>query len=139
MKGNLIAAGGVLATAVALIGMSGPAGATPGPGYDNGYDHGYNTYDDSNKWDDDKTKDCGLTASDDSLTLRIYSNGVSATRRDADACEVDKTKTHENDHDAWLGHDYGRSHDYGQSRGYWPGNAYWPGQAYWPGSWGNRY
>ncbi|NUR93146.1 MAG: hypothetical protein HOY71_54500 [Nonomuraea sp.] len=98
MKGNLIVAGGF--AVAALIGMAGVASA----------DDRHDRY--------DRTEKCGLSTADHSTALRITPWGVSAGRRNADACE-DRAK-------------YVRPHD-DHEHGYWPGHSYWPGRS-WSGN-----
>jgi hypothetical protein len=101
MKGNLIAAGSVLAAAAFLTGMAGPATASSYPAW-------------GAEDDDDE---CKISAADDSTTLRISPWGVTASHRDADACE-DKDEKNPHHH------------------GYWPGHSYTPGwDSDWDGGW----
>ncbi|NUP00871.1 MAG: hypothetical protein HOW71_25420 [Nonomuraea sp.] len=100
MKGNLIVAGGF--AVAALFGMAGVANA--------------DRY--------DKSEKCGLSTTDKTTTLRITPYGVSAGRREADACK-DRSK-------------YVRPHD-DHEHGYWPGHSYWPGRAWSDDSWLDRY
>ncbi|TYB52967.1 hypothetical protein FXF51_50220 [Nonomuraea sp. PA05] len=84
MKRTLIAAGGALATAAALVALAGPAAAVP-------------SY-------------CNLSLSDASRSVGIDVWGVFAGQREADACESD----HGTAHDKWdNGSNWGNGHGHG--------------------------
>ncbi|MCK2216902.1 hypothetical protein MF672_024365 [Actinomadura sp. ATCC 31491] len=126
MKGNLIAAGGVLAAAVAIVGLAGPANA--------------HTV-------------CDLSVNDNTGALGIDTNGVYAGRREARACK-DSDDWHDHgdwgkDDEDWYkeigwGRDHqGHGHGWGDSGNGWgeSGNGWhnWGGggQRY-PGPWLGR-
>jgi hypothetical protein len=109
MKGNLIAAGGALITAAALIGMASPASAAPVA--------------------------CDLSVADSHHSLRIDGYGVYAGRRNAGACEGHKDENrHDRGHDqGWNGDDH--SDDQGWNGNGW-NNDGWDRDSDWNrGSW----
>ncbi|NRQ39217.1 hypothetical protein HII36_46460 [Nonomuraea sp. NN258] len=96
MKGSLIAVGGALAAA-AVVALAGPASADPGHG---------------------RVVSCDLSTSDETTSLRIHPWGVSATERDADACDDGLVRRPSYD---WRhGHGHGHGHHWGH--GLWPGH-----------------
>jgi hypothetical protein len=112
MKKALIAAGGAVATAAALVVLATPANAVP-------------AY-------------CNLSVGDATRTMSIDVWGVYVGKRDADACESDHGLAHDKNvkvevdkwsHDKWT-HDNGNNYD--------NGNTYDNGNSYDNGHWGHQ-
>ncbi|NJP97291.1 hypothetical protein HCN51_49050 [Nonomuraea sp. FMUSA5-5] len=126
MKRTLIAAGGALATAAALMVLAAPASAVP-------------AY-------------CNLSLADASRSLGIDTWGVYAGQREADACESDHGMAHdkwENEKDKYDNGNWDNGG--GWDNGSWGNGGNWNNGGNWghgghgyttnwasPGNWGNR-